>query len=456
MTISDTSTLPEAVGLETIRRVSDEVLAAPPLPVDRREDIFTIATMGLEWDIGAVVLEPAPVTRGADGKQVGIFVLHGGSGDFRTMEPFGTMLAEKFGFKVVLGTFPGRFYLPDASREWPDDTIHADGSVRTPVWRTGEQVGRDEYDVVQDPSMRDRYGTRTLAKAKPGTPFHDRMAAWPAAFEEGMIAANGRHFPEAEFSVYGTGHSTGGPFICMLSQRIPNFAGILAMEHSPFGYICRDRDLWEGPLGQITGYEKPSEPGSSRVDPFDELYIRTWRDLARYAGPEALGSQGATALMRLPALMEDVLASWDKVRSRPQFKAEYIVTHCIEASLVAAARATASRLGLDASATAELERRFVGYTHEITGLGCKPVPPTLFSIAKHSRDHSREVYEQVIVPAFLKMDPPPRVHLTQFDTGGHSYWKAEPGLPLGVGPAVGQLWSDAIRGGYFATTDAGR
>ena len=65
------------------------------------------------------------------------------------------------------------------------------------------------------------------------------MAAWPAAFEEGMIEACRRHFPANEFSVYGQGHSTGGPFICMLSQRIPNMAGVCATENSPFGYICR-------------------------------------------------------------------------------------------------------------------------------------------------------------------------------------------------------------------------
>lgn len=455
MSISQTDTLPESVGLDAIHQVSDDVLARPSQDVRRSEDIFTVTTMGLEWDIGAVVLEPNEVAVGADGKRAGVFILHGGSGDFRTMEPFGRMLAEKFGFKVLLGTFPGRFYLPDPSRDWPDDTIHADGSVRTPVWRAGELVSRDQYDIVQDASMRGRYGTRTLAKARPGTQFYHRMAAWPAAFEEGMISANARHFPEGEFSVYGTGHSTGGPFICMLSQRIVNFAGILSMEHSPFGYICQERDLWEGPLGQITGYERTEEPGTSRTDPFDELYIRTWRDLARYAGPEALGAEGATALMRLPALMEDVLASWEKVRSRPQFKAEYIVTHCVEASLIAAARVTAARLGLSESETAGLEERFVGYTREMSSPGCKPVPPTLFSIAKHSRDHSREVYEEVIIPAFRKMDPAPQVHLTCFDAGGHSYWKPEAGLPLGVGPAVGKLWKDAITGGYFVLSGLG-
>jgi hypothetical protein len=45
--------------------------------------------------------------------------------------------------------------------------------------------------------------------------------------------------------------------------------------------------------------------------------------------------------MRLPWLMEDILDWWDKTKARPQFKAEYIITHNIRASLEAAARAAA-------------------------------------------------------------------------------------------------------------------
>ena len=35
--------------------------------------------------------------------------------------------------------------------------------------------------------------------------------------------------------------------------------------------------------------------------------------------------------MRLPAIMEDILEAWEKAKTRPQFKAEYIVTHAITA-----------------------------------------------------------------------------------------------------------------------------
>jgi len=42
-------------------------------------------------------------------------------------------------------------------------------------------------------------------------------------------------------------------------------------------------------MGKVTGYEKPEQQGRPRSDPFDELNILTWRDLARNQGAEALG-----------------------------------------------------------------------------------------------------------------------------------------------------------------------
>ena len=35
--------------------------------------------------------------------------------------------------------------------------------------KRGEEIRRDEYDIVYDTGQRPRYGTRRLAKAKPGT-----------------------------------------------------------------------------------------------------------------------------------------------------------------------------------------------------------------------------------------------------------------------------------------------
>jgi hypothetical protein len=443
---------PEFVSREQCIKDTEEMLGKPDLQLKQTEDIFRINLLGMEWDLGMMVYEPDDLGRiptGADGKKAGFFLLHGGSGDFRGIERHSKLLANKFGFKVVAGTFPGRFYFPDPSRNWPDDTIHADGTVRTPIWKQGELIQRDEYDVVKDPSKRNRYGTRTLARAKPDTNFWFRMAAWPAAFEEGMIEACRRHFPENEFSIYGQGHSTGGPFICMLSQRIPNMAGVCATEHSPFGYLCCERDKWGGDMGKISGFEKVEKKGKARTDPFNELYIRTWRDLARYQGPEALGQEGPTALMRLPAIMEDILDAWETAKSRPQFKAEYLVTHAITDSLAEAARVSAARLKMNNDETDALVKRFVSYTRERSGSDLKPVPPFLFEISKDSRDHSPEVYEEVIMPGFRAMKPAPKIGITRFGAGVHSFWKAEKDLPVGIVPSVLKSWDQAVRGGYF-------
>ena len=445
---------PDFVSRERIIKDSEEVLAMPELPIRQREDIFRIQTLGLEWDIGMVVYEPEDPKRnpvGGDGKKAGLFLLHGGSGDFKHIERISLLLARRFGYKVLAGTFPGRFYLPDPSRDWPGDTIRPDGAVRTPIWKRDEAIGADEYDVVKDASMRDRYGTRTLARAKPETNFYHRMAAWPAAFEEGMVEANRRHFPESEYSVYGQGHSTGGPFICMLSQRIPNLAGVLATEHSPFGHICLARDAWGGDMGKISGYERTEKKGKTRTDPFNDLYIRTWRDRARYAGPEALGQEGPTALMRFPALMEDVLDYWERSKKRPNFKAEYIVTHDIAPSLTEAARVSAQRLRMNAEESEALVKRYLGYTRELSAPGVKPVPPFWFCISKDSRDHSAEVYREVIIPGFQKMSPAPKTRLTIFGAGVHAFWLAENDLPLGIAPSVVRSWNEAIKVGYFVT-----
>jgi len=442
---------PEFIARERIIRDTEDVLGMADIPVRKTEDIFRIHTLGLDWDIGVVVYEPADsarITVGPDGKKAGFFLLHGGSGDFKHIERVSLLLASKFGYKVIAGTFPGRFCFPDASRDWPGDTIHADGSVRTPIWKQAELIGADEYEVVKDSSMRDRYGTRTLARAKPGSNFYYRMAAWPGAFEEGMLEANRRHFPPGEYSIYAQGHSTGGPFICMLSQRVPNMAGVLATEHSPFGYLSAARDLWGGDLGKIGDY-KTKMKSRPRSDPFNDLYIRTWRDRARYAGPEALGQEGPTALMRLPAIMEDILDYWDRSKKRPNFKAEYVVTHAIVPSLTEAAKVSAVRLGMNSEESEALVRRYVGYTRELSGPGVKPLPPYLFCITKDSRDHSAEAYREVIIPGFQAMKPTPKVWLTRFGAGVHVFWLPDKDLPMGIAPSVVRLWNETIMNAYF-------
>jgi hypothetical protein len=443
---------PKFMPREEVLRTARAVMRRKDIPVRESEDIFRVQALGMDWDIGLKVYCPrakSRIARGADGKRIGIFLLHGGSGDFKAMAVIAGLFARKFGCKVAVMTFPGRLYLDDKSRDWPGDTIHEDGTLRTPMWQKGERVTPDQYTPVHDASKRMKYGTRLHARAKPGSRFYDRMASWPMAFEEAMKTACARHFPEDEYSIYVHGHSTGGPYVCMLSQRVANIQGIMAVENSTFGYINEVKHLWSGGIGKIEGFERVAKKGEKWKDRFNDLYIRTWRDLARYKGPEALGQEGPEALMRLPWLMEEILERWRVARKRPQFKAEYLITHNIRESLVAAARAAARRLKMNRKETAALRDHYLGYTRELSGPGAKPVPPTLFLITKDSRDHSPEVYREVIIPKFKAMRPAPKIALTRLGAGVHTYHTPEDGLPLGVAPVVAKFYHDAITRGFY-------
>lgn len=451
---------PSVVSIEDIVAASSEVMGRVDIPLLGEggyvEDIIRVEAAGMQWDIGMSVHEPVDGSRiavGADGKKIGIFLLHGGSGDFKSMHAQASILSAKFGYKVVSMTFPGRHAFHTNDRDWSGSTVREDGSVRTPIWLQGEEITRDQYDVVIDTKQRPRYGTRRLAKARPATNFYFRMAAWPLALEAGGIAAMQKHFPEQEFSIYMHGHSTGGPLVNMLSQRVANVAGMMAIENSAFGYIYRAQSAWGGQLGKIGAHELVSETRQlpSRSDPFDELYIRSWRDSARYVGPELLGTEGPEALMRLPMIMEDILDGWDDEQKRPQFKAEYIITHGIEASLTEAALVTAKRLQLSEADTDKLVAHYIGLTTELQGPNVNPVPPVMFQISANSRDHSRQVYEEVVIPLYQAMDPAPKYSLTQFMAGKHGYMAADNllDLPLGIGPAVFLQWEKAIKGGWF-------
>jgi hypothetical protein len=348
------------------------------------------------------------------------------------MAPLARLLAGKYGYKVATLTYPGRLYLPDPSRDWPGDTIGPGDAVRTPLWLAGEIVTRDQVELVTDASLRARYGIRTNARARPGTPFYERMAAWPAAFELAMQEVCRRHLPPDGFVIYAHGHSTGGPFVNMLTQRVDNIAGVVGIDNSPFGAI----------------YQKMI--GIEWTGPFNDLLLRTWRDIARYAGAEAFHQEGAPALMRLPWLMEDVLERWERTRARPNFKAEYMVHYAAVPALTAAASVAARRLRLSAADTAALVARYVGYTREFAGDGVKPVPPILLGIARNSRDHRWEVYRDVVLPSFAAMRPAPKLSVVRFEAGSHQYERPEPGLPMGLLPAVTALWDEAIAAGYFS------
>lgn len=422
--------------------LSDEVLAMPDIPVSYRDVVHRIEAVGMDWDIGARVYEPedpAKIPVGPDGKKVGVFLLHGGSGDHRGKNSFAHLLASKFGYRVVNMSYPGRLNLQSPNNDWPGDTIRDDGTVRTPIWLKDELITPDQYEVVKDQeeSRRRRWGTLFLACAKEGSTFYDRMAGWPAAHEEGGRELARRYFPENEYSIYSHGHSTGGPMTMMLTQRIPNLVGVLGMESSPFGAIYGKMTR------EIQGIEEPWA-----MD-FNCLRIRSWRDEARYYGYELIQEEGEEALARLAMVMEEVHAEWEKGTTQPHFKAENILHFDNAAAIENAARATAERMRLDAEGTETLVERYLGYLRGVTGPDAKPVPPLILIITKNSRDHAEDIYREVYLPEYAKFDPPPKIRLYQFDAGIHGYSAPEEGLPMGVAPAGIKLWYDAIMSGFF-------
>ncbi|MCC7368708.1 MAG: hypothetical protein IT306_09810 [Chloroflexi bacterium] len=424
---------PASVSREEIVRASNEVLARPDRDISERTDVFTLQSLGLPWDVACAVVapsDPAHQALGADGKKIGVFLLHGGGGDHRSKVPMARFLARKFGYSVACMTYPGHFAFDTPNHEWPGDTINPDGTVRTPRWTRDGQITPDQYEVVQDTSnleRRRKWGTLFFARALPGSEFYARMAAWPGAFDDAMTEVCRRCFPADSYSVYAHGHSTGGPFVHILLQRVPNAVGLLGMESSPFGAV------YGRMLGMTWDY------------PFTDLTIRTWRHIAKYVGSEA-GPEGA---WKLPWLMEDVFEAWERSRKQPQFKAEYLITYGNVEQLGAAARATARRLGLDAEEAAALVARFEGYPMPLSGPSARPVPPLLYGIAKGSRDHTVDRYQHVVLPTYVDLDPQPRTALVVFQAGVHGYEKPEDDLPNGVLPAVAQLWDEAIAEGYY-------
>ena len=81
----------------------------------------------------------------------------------------------------------------------------------------------------------------------------------------------------------------------MLSQRVPNVMGVVAIEASPFGYIQEESRLYTGNVERrAAGVAEMTLDESRRQDPFDELSVRTWRDEARYAGPADLSAAATT------------------------------------------------------------------------------------------------------------------------------------------------------------------
>jgi len=421
---------PLSISREDVIRLNETVGAITSQAVDVREDIFRIQALEMEWDIGVVIYEPTHsvgVPRGSDGKKAGIFLLHGGVSDFKSLDRAARALAERFGFKVASMTFPGRFYFPDASRDWPGDVENSDGSARTPLWTADMRIDPDQYTVVKDASKRESYGAIISLAAKDGTEFFFRMAAWPVAFEEALKETARRQFPEEEFSIYIHGHSTGGPFAMMASQRIANIAGLLGYGSSPFGRMY------------------PQIAGDRWEFPFNYLRLRTWRDTARYLY-EGMKGKG----IGLPMLIELTFERWETAKKRPNFKAEDFVHKNSEKSLEAAARVSAARLKLSERDTNGLVQRYLGYTRELPGPGVKPVPPFL---SLHGADDDTVTLKRCekSLALFAGLTPPPKVCCVSLGAGVHSWGWTDDEFPQGIVPAVTKLWHDAIINGFFSS-----
>lgn len=421
---------PSVVSPAEVLSLNHQVAALPDLPINVVEDIFRINALEMDWDIGVVVYEPQEPSRtptGPDGKKTGVFLLHGGVSDFKSVEGIAKTLASKYAIKVATMTFPGRFYFSDPSRDWPGDVEYDDGAARTPLWSKETRITRDQYTIVQDTSKRAEYGTLISLSAKPGTEFYYRMAAWPAAFEEAIKETARRQFPEGEFSIYVHGHSTGGPFAMMASQRVPNIAGLLGYGSSPFG--------WMYPV--ISGDDWPF--------PFGQLRLRTWRDTARYL------YEGMKDLdIGLPMLIELTFERWESAKKRPNFKAEDFIHKNSTQALEAAARVSAGRLKLSNHESDALVQCYLGYTRELSGTGIKPVPNFL-SIHGINDDTVTLQRCQRSLPLFAALSPAPKVRPVSLGAGVHSWGWTDDRLAQGIVPPVAKLWHDAIMNGFFLT-----
>jgi hypothetical protein len=427
---------PSTVSREEILEISAGYERATPADVEVTERVYEVDALGLPWDVAGNVYTPSDgdVARGADGREVGIFVLHGGGADHREFDGFARLLAGHKRFKVATMTYPGHFWF-EGDHVWPGDTVEPDGAVRVPRYTRDEVIGQDEFELVTDASdekNRAKYGTLFFLKAREGSRLYDRLASWPGAYEQAIATVMGENFPEESFSVYASGHSTGGPMTHMMLQRVPNVVGLVGAESSPYGAIFSKM------LDQPWDY------------PFNWCTVRTWRDVARYAGAEA----GPEGCRRLPWLMEEVFEKWDEWRKQSGLKAQQLIQFAAVGALEQGALATAKRLGMSQAATDELVDKFTGYPFPLQGEGLRPVPPLLYLINKYSRDHTYEVYSKVLMPELAKIDPAPKARIVRLEEGTHFYYEPEEGLPFGVAPAIADIWERAIANGYYTGPDA--
>jgi hypothetical protein len=426
---------PKRVERSDIVKISDAICGEPDIPWSRIEDVAAIRSNGMDWDIATMVYTPNDQTRiaaGPDGKKIGIFMTHGGASDWRSIEPLAKAFCAKRGYKVCSMTYPGRFYFDDPSHDWPGDTFNGDGTARTPIWKRGEVIAADQYEIKGDAANRDIYGTRRYAVARPDTMFYRRMACWPKAIVDGMKNICARHFPPNEWSIYVHGHSTGGPFVHTLMQRCENVRGLIGIENSPFGWM----------FNKMSGRDWPT--------PFNYVLVRDWRELARYRGAELAMQEGEKPLYRLAQVMEEIFSLWDVSKRFPQFKAENWYHNRTVSCLKEAALVAARSQSMNKDETDALIADYLDYGMPLRKPELWPVPPLLHGICEYSRDHRPEKYE-LMRREYAKLDPAPKFEYLQLGTGIHSYWRAEDGLPLGVCPAVVKIWDEAIMNGWYET-----
>ena len=153
---------PKALSLDEVLQLDRQVASMPDLSIRVHEDIFRIRELEMDWDIGVMVYEPENTNRipiDPNGKKIGIFLLHGGVSDFKSVERIARILPGKFAIKVASMTCPGRFYFLNSSRDWPGDVEIGDGSARTPLWTKETQITPDQYEIIHDQSKRKSYGT---------------------------------------------------------------------------------------------------------------------------------------------------------------------------------------------------------------------------------------------------------------------------------------------------------
>ena len=130
--------------------------------------------------------------------------------------------------------------------------------------------------------------------------------------------------------------------------------------------------------------------------------------------------------MRLPSLMEEVHAWWDEEKCRPQFKAEYIITHNIQASLTAAGKVTAERLGLSGAKAQELIATYQGLPHPVPAQKeASGFPTSCSQLPKTAATTARKFIAKWWCHCSIALSRRRGSAVSRFDASTHFYFRAE-------------------------------